>query len=293
MSDPQITLLDGGIGNELGVRGLKSSELWATLALISDPDTVRSVHLDYILAGARVITTNTYSCVPFYLSRMPGLLERADELIDLAGRLANEARADSGVPGVRIAGSLPPLDESYRPDLVHESAELVEWYERMVAALLPHVDLFLCETMSTISESVAAVGTASGHGRPVWVAWTVSDELPGALRSGESIIDAVEAVAEFDPAAHLLNCSTPEVIEEALPILRDAVGGPIGAYANAYPPVPKDFHLEQSTRRPTPEIDPDHYVACADRWIGMGAEIVGGCCGIGPAHIAAVHQVLD
>lgn len=293
MNDPEIILLDGSIGDELGARGLESRELWATLALISDPDVVKALHLEYIFAGARVITTNTYSCVPFYLSRMPGLMERADELIDLAGRLAAEARADSGVPGVRIAGSLPPLDESYRPDLVRDSSEMVAWYERMVTGLLPHVDLFLCETMSSISESVAAVGTASGHGRPVWVAWTLSDETPGALRSGESIVDAVAAVAEFAPAAHLLNCSTPEVIEAGLPILRDAVAGPIGAYANSYPPVPKDFHLEHSTRQPVPGVDPEHYVACADRWIGLGAEIIGGCCGVGPAHIAAVHDVLE
>ncbi|MCP5029985.1 MAG: homocysteine S-methyltransferase family protein [Actinomycetia bacterium] len=292
MAEPRLTLLDGGLGHELHSRGHESRELWATLALISDPAAVRALHLDYIMAGARVITTNTYSCVPFYLSRLPKLMERADELIDLAGQLAEEARADSGVAGVRIAGSLPPLDESYRPDLVHETSDMEAWYQKMVAALLPHVDLFLCETMSSISESVAALRSAAGHGRPLWISWTLSDDEPAALRSGESLLDAVAAVAEFGPAAHLLNCSTPEVIEAALPVLRGAVGGPIGAYANSFPPVPEDFHLEASLRRPDPEIDPDHYVACADRWIGMGAEIIGGCCGIGPAHIRAIHDVL-
>ncbi len=116
--------------------------------------------------------------------------------------------------------------------------------------------------------------------------------MPGALRSGERIADAVAAVSEFAPAAHLLNCSTPEAIEAALPVLRDSVGGPIGAYANSYPPVPKDFPVERSPREPVPGVDPDHYVACADRWMGLGAEIIGGCCGIGPDHIAAMHRVL-
>jgi S-methylmethionine-dependent homocysteine/selenocysteine methylase len=284
-----LIILDGSLGLELSKRGFDKRELWATHALLEDPSAVRQLHIDYIEAGADVITTNTYSCAPLYLAREPGLSGRARELTALAGRLAVEAREEAGRPDIRIAASLPPLDESYRPDLVRSADEMVVWYQMMVEELAPHVDLYLCETMSSIAEAEAAASVAAQTAKPVWVSWTILDDKPATLRSGETVADAVAAIAGHDPSALLFNCSTPEAITASMPILRAQTDLPIGAYANGFPPVPADFNLATTfLEHLTPEAQT--YVEHTTRWLEAGASIVGGCCDIGPEHILAVSE---
>lgn len=287
-----ITLLDGSLGYELKLRGFHDRELWATQALLEGPEAVRQLHIEYIEAGADVITTNTYSCAPLYLERRPGLTEWAPELLELAGTLANEAREQTGRTDVRIAASIPPLDESYRPDRVRSFDEMTEWYGLMVEALAPHVDIWLCETMSTIEESVAAAGATAASSHPLWIAWTVDDRRPQRLRSGETLVDAVAAVEVHRPAALLVNCSMPDSVSGALELLRPFTSAELGGYANGFPPVPADFSIE-TTLLGDVAPDPHEYAAHATRWIELGATIIGGCCDIGPSHIARLSTMLS
>ncbi|MEM0944039.1 MAG: homocysteine S-methyltransferase family protein, partial [Pseudomonadota bacterium] len=150
LSADQITLLDGGIGVELRAR-LPDADtgLLPVTALIERPDVVRDVHRAYLAAGATVLTTNTYATVA---ARMGAFAPRWAELLRLGARLAGEAR---GATKARIAGSLPPLHGSYRPDGVGEFSAIREVYAAHVAELAPLVDLFLCETMSTALEARA------------------------------------------------------------------------------------------------------------------------------------------
>ena len=112
----ELTILDGGMGAELIRRGWPSEDLWSAKALLEKPEVVRAVHQDYVSAGARVIITNTYSTVPSYLAK-ENMQSRYVELTGIAARLAREV-ADAAPAKVRVAGCLPPLSESYRPDLV-------------------------------------------------------------------------------------------------------------------------------------------------------------------------------
>lgn len=108
-----ITLLDGAMGTELKTRGAAVPDyersIWSSMALVRDPEVVRQIHVDYIRAGADVIIANNYAVVPKLLER-ESMASRFDELTRLACRLAREARDEVGRSGVRIAGSLPPLD---------------------------------------------------------------------------------------------------------------------------------------------------------------------------------------
>ncbi|RUU42317.1 homocysteine S-methyltransferase, partial [Mesorhizobium sp. M6A.T.Ca.TU.002.02.2.1] len=110
-----ITILDGGMGRELERIGAPFRQPeWSALALMEAPEMVRRVHEDYIRAGAKVITTNSYALVPFHIGE-GRFRARGAELASLAGRLAREA-AD-GTPSVKVAGSLPPIFGSYQPEL--------------------------------------------------------------------------------------------------------------------------------------------------------------------------------
>ena len=150
-----LVLLDGGMGRELQRRKLiEVKTVWSGTALYEHPDIVKDIHSDFIQAGAEVITTNNYGVVPVFLEQ-EGMADRFEELTRRAVELAVAAR-DATDKRARVAGSLPPLNISYRPDLVGSDADLAEGYGAMAAVLAEGVDLFICETLSTAREAQAA-----------------------------------------------------------------------------------------------------------------------------------------
>ena len=289
-----VIILDGGMGQELRHRGLGDHPLWSAQALMTAPDKVMAVHLDFIAAGARIITTNSYATG---LPRLEaaGLGERFRELNRLAGELAGWARDESGAE-VMIAGGLPPLTGSYRPDLVRPSADLEPLYREQAEVLAPYVDIFLCETMSSGAEARAAASAAAAFGKPVWVAWTLEDGGSRRLRSGETIAEAAEALAGLPVDGFLANCCAPESISAALPELARLGGSVCGGYANGFAGIPKDWDYQRDgvgalgQRR---DLDPLAYADFAAEWVALGAKVIGGCCEVGPAHIARLRQRLS
>ena len=289
---PTPVILDGGMGRELRFRGVETlSTIWSANALLVAPEVVRQVHEDYIAAGARVITTNTYGIIRHELAR-EGVEHRLRELNELAGQLAVEAR-DAAPHEGWVAGSLPPLNGSYRPDRVWPFEKAEPLYREQAEILAPYVDLFICETMSSSAEAVAAATAACATGKPVWVSYTLHENRSGRLRSGETISEAVAALADLPISGFLANCCAPEAITAALPEL-GATGVPyVGGYANTFTPVPETWTLDGSG--PTDrfldlrtDLDPATYLTHAAAWWASGATVVGGCCGTRPAHIAAI-----
>lgn len=286
-------VLDGGTGQELAARGVDTTHgLWSAQALISAPETVLAVHRDFVDAGADVITTNTYASTRRRLREIGDELS-FERLNRRACELACRAR-DQSDRDVLVAGSLPPIHGSYQPERVRPFDELEPQYREQASILAEYVDLFLCETMSTASEARAAAAGAASTGKPVWVSWTVADDGSGTLRSGETIRRAIEALADVDAEALLLNCSMPESIEAALPELARHADRPFGAYANGFTAIGSGFDVADGAHVPDrrEELTPDRYAAHAARWRAAGASIVGGCCEVGPAHIAAVRGVV-
>lgn len=290
-------LLDGGMGRELRVRGVAVPKtIWSAGALMSDPDVVRQVHLDYIAAGADIITTNTYGVIRGELTK-EGIEDHFDEFNTLACTLAVEARRMSGRE-VMIAGSLPPLGGSFRPDRVGPAEEIERLYQEQADLLAPHVDLLLCETMSSAAEGRAAAKAACRTGRPVWVAWTLHEDRSGNLRSGESVGDAVAALGGIPVSGFLANCCAPESITKAMPRLVESGAEWIGGYANTFSPIPQDWTLDGEKVTDglldlRSDLDPESYAAHVAGWLAAGAAVVGGCCGTGPSHIAKMRALID
>jgi S-methylmethionine-dependent homocysteine/selenocysteine methylase len=290
-------LLDGGMGRELRFRGVDVPEtIWSAGALMTDPDVVRQIHSDYITAGADIVTANTYGVIKDDLAKV-GIEDRFAELNTLACHLALEARARSQ-RDVLIAGSLPPLRGSFRPDLVGPGDEIEALYQEQADLLALHVDLLLCETMSSAAEGRAAARAACRTGKPVWVAWTLHEIRPGELRSGDSIDDAVAALDGLPVSGFLANCCAPERVTDAMPRLMSSGGEWIGGYANTFTPIPQDWTLggEKETDgllTLRSDLDPASYTAHVADWLAAGATVVGGCCGTRPAHTAKMRAMLD
>jgi len=287
-----VILTDGGMGQELLRRSSAApTPLWSARVLMDEPGLVRDLHAEFIAAGARVITLNTYSATPERLAR-----EGAGDLFETLQRrgadLAIEARQVAGVDGVAIAGCLPPLFGSYAPALTLTYEETLGIYRRIAAEQAPFVDLFLCETMASGLEAKAAVTAASETGKPVWVSWTLSDHGKPTLRSGETLVEADAALDDLPVAARLVNCCRPEAVNDALPALV-ALGGAVGAYANGFTAVDALKHGGTvDVLHARHDLDPEAYATFATGWARAGATIVGGCCEVGPQHIAALRERL-
>lgn len=292
-----VLLLDGSMGRELRLRGVEIPEtIWSANALIVAPDVVVDVHEDNIRAGADAITTNSYGVIRADLARI-GLEHRYAELNELACELAQRARDRAGKADVLIAGSLPPLRGSYRPDLVGAYDEILPLYREQAELLARHVDVLLCETMSSASEARAAAVAACATGLPVWLSWSLHDEIPGALRSGESIADAHAAVADLPIEGFLANCCPPESVAAAVPILKSFGARFCGGYANTFRPIPPGWRLdgdreEDGLLAVREDLNADTYAEHALGWVAAGANIVGGCCGASPDFIARIRERL-
>jgi homocysteine S-methyltransferase len=286
----KITLLDGSIGQELVKRaGDAPTPLWSTQAMIDHPKLVGEVHLDYLQAGATVISTNTYAVLRDRLARV-GLEDQLETLTDRALTSARRARAAFGAG--RVAGVIGPLVQSYRPDLCPPAPEAAKIYAEPVAHLKDQVDLLLLETMASSDQAEGALRAATGQGLPVWLAVTVDDEDGTRLRSGETLADLAPLFGQFRPEAILINCSRPEAVAPALDVLK-TFGVAFGAYANGFTNISEGFLQEAPTvdaLSARHDLSPDAYAEFAMGWIGQGATIIGGCCEVGPDHIRELAQ---
>ena len=295
--DEGLQLLDGATGTELRARGVRvpshRDSIWSAAALTEAPDEVVAVHRAYLAAGADVVTANNYAVTPPLLARV-GCGERLEEWTRTAVALARRAREESGRAAL-VAGSFPPLETSYRADLVPPDAELRAGYRRIRDALCAGegVDLVLCETLSCAREARVAAEVALESGRPVWVSFTLQGNRAGRLAGGEPLAQALAAVADLALAGLAVNCCGVNLVDDALPTLRAAAAGrPCGAWANADDVLPGPFDPHDPESVPRRALDPEAYARRALAWVEAGATWVGGCCDTRPAHIAALARAL-
>lgn len=267
-----MIVLDGPMGTELLARGVDTPlPLWSAAALRSAPDVVREIHAGYAAAGAHVHTTNTFR------TKRRTVVDW-DALTRTAVRLAREG-ASSG----RIAGSIAPLEDCYRPDLSPNDPD-AEHQELADVLADAGCDLLLCETFPHVGEARAATRAAVATGLETWVSLTAGPD--NDLLTPGRVAEAAKSLVDLGAAAVLINC-TPAI--DTLPFvdaLASAVSVPIGAYANA-----GSADDAMGWKAPL-EPGVERYVALASRWIDAGARIIGGCCGTGPAHVAALAELI-
>jgi S-methylmethionine-dependent homocysteine/selenocysteine methylase len=299
----EITILDGGMSRELIRLGaqLRQPE-WSALALVEAPEIVKQVHSEFIDAGASVITTNSYALVPFHIGE-ERFHREGPSLIRLSGELARRAADERTDRKVLVAGSLPPIFGSYEPQLFNPD-RVQHYLSVLVGELSPFVDVWLGETLSLIAEGEAVRTATQRTGKSFWISFTLADGDGGKplddvprLRSGETVEAAAERASTSGAAALLFNCSRPEVmraaIEVAASVFRDGRASmQIGVYANAFEPE-KEGAANETLHDTRADLDAERYSSFACDWVEAGATIVGGCCGIGAAHIHRLAKRLE
>ncbi|MEM9278370.1 MAG: homocysteine S-methyltransferase family protein [Pseudomonadota bacterium] len=286
-----VTLLDGGMGQELIQRyGEPPTPLWSTHVMMHQPELVGEIHDDYFAAGAEVATTNTYAIHRDRLQRQdPALESQFKDLHKKACDIASQSRDKNG-SGL-IAGSMGPLGFSYRPDLNFPPEEAAELFAEITKIHEPDVDFHLIETVSSIEHAKGCLMGASVSSKPVWLGITVADNDGTKLRSGEDVADIKSVLKEFAPDALLINCSTPEAVNQAISVISD-VEIPFGAYANAFTYITSSFTESETVDQLEARTDlgPEKYAEFCAEWVAQGATVIGGCCEVGPAHIAELKR---
>ena len=290
-----IVLIDGGLGQEIFRKaGKPAHPLWSTKVMIDEPSIVKEVHQDFIRAGAKIITTNSYTCTPTRLER-DGDRDWFERLQITSFDIAENARASFNYTAkdVQIAACIPPLIGSYTSD-PRSFEELKGEYRQIVNIQASRADLFIIETISVIREAQAAVEAALEGNKPILLSLTLSDKEPHKLRSGETIKEALQALKDYDLQGLLFNCSFPETITTGLEYLKYQ-SLPYGAYANGFttvePMKPGGTVGELKVRK---DFNPQNYAKQVMGWVSEGATIIGGCCEVGPGHIAELkNQLID
>ncbi|MEM9145550.1 MAG: homocysteine S-methyltransferase family protein [Pseudomonadota bacterium] len=285
-----VTILDGGMGQELVARSsAEPTPLWSTRIMLDEPDLVRSVHDDFFAAGAEIATVNSYA-VHHDRLQAAGVDDLFEELHLTACRIACAARDAHG--SGRVAGSLGPLGWSYRPDFAPPAETAAALYAEIAAIQADHVDLFVCETMASVDQARGALLGAREVGRPIWLAISTLEDDGSRLRSGEPVTALLDLVDTFQPEALLVNCTAPEAISDTLRLI-NGIGITLGAYGNGFVRIANSFKTSTATVRQLAartDLSPERYADFAEEWVDLGATLIGGCCEIGPAHIAELHR---
>ena len=286
-------ILDGGMGRELQRIGAPFQQPeWSAQALIEAPHLVTQVHKSFIDAGADIITTNSYALVPFHIGEKR-FNEEGAALVKQAALLAREAASVKTNSTVLVAGCIPPVLGSYRPDLF-SLAQAKPLLEVLVSNQQDHVDIWIAETISSIAEAEMIKQRTQQTTQDTWMAFTINDDINDTpkLRSDELVYDAVKKIAGQNITAILFNCSRIEVMESALLVGQKALieqgiesEVKLGVYANNFPPIGNLHAANNEVNNIREDISPVRYSEFAASWLNAGASIIGGCCGISPKHI--------
>ncbi len=272
-----ITLLDGPLGTELEARGVPPvRDCWSAKAIETAPEVITAIHQDYAQSGCTVHTTNT-----FRTNR------RASGNSWRARTLAATALTKKAVPRHhRVAGSIAPVEDCYRPDLSPGSKSEPEHHEMATTLAGAGCDLLLCETFCHPEETLAATRAAVSCNLETWVALTAGPQTN--LLTPQAMAQLATQAVRLGASAVLVNCTPATDTQRFLEaIIETEISVPVGAYANAGSPD------ENIGWRADCDLGYQAYARFANSWTNAGATIIGGCCGTGPGHIAAIREQLD
>ena len=283
-------ILDGGTGTDIQRRGVPmSNSTWCAEANLTHPDVVRDVHADYIKAGADIIIANTFATSALLFNA----LDRDDELLAIDKSAVKIARDAAKGHNVAVAGSMSTM----RPVVAgsDRTSKQREWPEDEARVLFKSkadnlaaagVDLIMMEMMRDTDYSVWATEAAQATGRPVWIGISVErhdGKLTGFGREDQDFNTVARVLSALNPDVISIMHTSPNDTDEAIDILRKYWKGPVGVY-------PESGYFKMPDWTFVDIIPPDELVERSRAWKKKGVTAFGGCCGLGPEHITALHK---
>jgi len=292
----ETILLDGATGSELENRGIKMDNSWCATASL-EFDILKQIHKDYINAGAKIITTNTYASNRMILE-VAGVEDRFEEINLAAINAAIQAREECGRDDVLVAGSLShqiPYEDAFRSQ--EEKDKYIkkltpEYFQKSFDELAFFLadngcDFILLELMYRPDRIDIIFDSASKVGLPVWAGFSSrnKDGLIALTTDYEySFKKMISNVKHHKlDAVGIMHCDIG-VIEESVKELKEIYDLPIMAY-----PEVAVFNFPRYDMSNV--IQPNDYLVEAKKWKDAGAQIIGGCCGTTVEHIKLLNEL--
>ena len=278
-------LFDGAMGTLLYSRGIPQRACLDEVVL-THPEVVSQIHREYLEAGADAFETNTFGANRFRLAEF-GLEKQAGMMNRRGAQLAREARDVAGREAL-VTGSIGPLGPALRiADRPHPGLARAAYREQVEGLLEGGVDLFMCETFGDLASLLAAVEEIQrACDLPVIAQLTFGEDL--LLADGTTPESAAATLAEAGVDAIGVNCGAgPLACLEALV----RTGPPTATIARSI--LPNAGLPQRVDGRLVYSAEPEYFGEMVPRMLAAGATIVGGCCGTGPAHTAAMRAAID
>ena len=291
LENNDIIILDGAIGAELEKKGAKMhKDLWCGTCSVESPNLVKKVHEEYILAGADIITTNTYATTPIAMKQY-GFDDQINEFNKKSVQLAKEAIKNSN-KDIAIAGSVSTFGSLYKYGL---EAMKPGFKEQLNILSNEGVDLIILEAMSSQADIVETIVECSSQSKlPVWlsISCVIDDNTNKVMLGYNDTVDtdtnvyedfetSMDNFSKIHQGPILIAHSDIEVTGQAIKIAKKKFNGVLGAYPNR-------GHYEKPHWKFVDNITPSEYLEKAKSWVGNGTQIIGGCCGVGVEEIKAI-----
>lgn len=293
-------VIDGGLSNVLEAQGCNLDHpLWTARLLESEPEEIVQVHLRYLEAGAQCIITASYQ------ASIPGLLamgytrSASETLLVKTITLAEQAIAhfltgQRGATVPLIAASIGPYGayladgSEYRGDYGVSRQTLIDFHrERLHILEDTRADVWACETIPSRLEAEVLADLLLPSGKPAWISFACRNEQQ--LNDGTPIEEAVSCFLDHPNVWAIgVNCTAPRHIANLIRAMKPLLDK---QKIIVYPNSGESFHAPSKSWRGT--ADPEVFVDMAGEWLDLGAQIIGGCCRIGPDHIRRLRDSLS
>ena len=302
LSDGGQIILDGATGSELERRGVPMDEnAWCSPSVTTHSEVLKSIHKDYIFAGAEVLITNTFAASRQVLEPA-GFGDEVRAINTAAVDIAKEAIRETGMTEIAIAGSISDFlaDGMGLASKWSQPARLRATYREQSEILVEAgADLIMLEMMQEPEVAIPAIEESMKAGVDVWIGMSCRSGKDGnialsSLRTAEKLYmyddlnrsfdETLEAVTKYDAASIHIMHSNVDDTTLGIEALKKYWDGAIGVYPNC-------GYFQRPSWQFVDIIEPSIFQDYAQKWKDSGVQIIGGCCGIGPDHIEVLRGI--
>lgn len=294
-------ILDGALATELEARGANLNHaLWSAKLLNENPELIKEVHLDYLMAGANIVTTASYQASFIGFENQGYTKEKAIDLLKLSVQLALEARELFMSNQNKISVSTPLIAASLGPygAALADGSEYTGYQNISIATLMgfhkerlaliqqTDADIIAFETIPCVDEAIAIKNLLADHpGKKAWISFSCKDEKH--LCSGELFEDAIKILKDSEEVIGVgVNCTAPQYIESLIKIAKQNTQKTIMVYPNKG----EIYNAVDKVWEPLNGCMHD-FNSYAKLWLAAGAKAIGGCCRTSPADIGRLNEL--
>jgi len=277
-------LIDGGTGSEVERQGAEMvTGAWSGATAITHPDIVRSVHEQFIHAGAEVIFANTYASSRHVLAQV-GREHQFEEMNSTGVRLAVEARENANAPHVVISGSMSTTEQG--GEFPPHDVALRNYFEQAKIQVDAGAEMITLEMMRNLDTTRTILEATAGIGVPLWVGMScvLTDDGPRLVYDG-SLEEAIGLLDDYDIELLAIMHTETSDIDACLDVVDDHWNGPVGVYAQVGDWNGTNWFYDDT-------VTPEKHAELNAGWVQRGVQVIGGCCGIGPSHIHEMQRLL-